>query len=579
MPHASIEKNLAQLEDWKRRFDEEARSRVPRILERLSHSRFRDPRQLIRFHEILLFLCAYPASREIREPCERLLDTFQDRVEALRTDGIALTPLDNPEVSGIIGTEVTAAFSFQVVRWLARLFPTHATIDWQDYDKTERLKLLTQFLPLLEEDAAVEANVPFHDWIDKARNPQKTELEWLIDCFDELPMTEQQKATFYNSLELYITTRFDPLSFSRTTQRLAKRHIFYHNAPLLRRKDVSIEKEFADKAIPLQKLSATQGFLAVSMARAASLVRYRELHGFTHGQADRVTKAVLGRGVEVFVYELAPDDRLPLRAYHAGMIVKNGIPIGYVETLSLFERCEVGFNLYYTFRDGESAWLYARLLRLFQQLFGGSHFSIDPYQIGFHNEEAIESGAFWFYRKLGFRPTRADILRLVQREEAKIARQSEYKTSAETLRKIADGHIVFEAGKSASDWDNFTIRKLGFAVQERLAVAFQGSIKRMRVAVMPDMARLAGINLAAMNEAQRQMFEPFAVVLSSVPDFQQWTKAERELVARIIEAKLTGSENDYLRLMQEHQRLREAFIRLGSDDSDSSRKLAYRHHL
>jgi hypothetical protein len=252
------------------------------------------------------------------------------------------------------------------------------------------------------------------------------------------------------------------------------------------------------------------------------------------------------------------------------MIVKNGVPIGYVETLSLFERCEVGFNLYYTFRDGESAWLYARLLRLFQQLFGGSHFSIDPYQIGFHNEEAIESGAFWFYRKLGFRPTHADILQIVQREEAKLTRQPEYKTPSRTLRKIADGHIVFEAGKTASEWDNFTVRQLGFAIQRRMAELSQGSLKQMRFAVLPDVARMAGINLAAMNEAQRQMFEPFALVLSLVPDFQQWTKAERELVARIIEAKLTGSEHDYLRLMQEHQRLREAFIQLGSDSSQKT---------
>lgn len=566
MPHASIEKNLARLEDWKRRFDAAAQREIPKLLHKLAPRRFRDPQLLIPFHETLLFLCAYPASREIREQCERLLDTFLERVEALGADGIDLTSLDDPEVSGIIGTEVTAAFSYQVVRWLARLFPQHATIDWQDYDKTERLKLLSRFLPLLEEDAAVEANVPFNDWIDKARNPQKTELAWLTDCFDELPMTEQQKATFYNSLELYITTRLDPLSFSRTTQRLAHRHIFYHGASLLRRKDVSIEKEFADKAIPLQKLSETQGLIAINLARAASLARYRELYGFTHGQADRVTKANLGRGVEVFVYELAPADRLPLRAYHAGMILKNGIPIGYVETLSLFERCEVGFNLYYTFRDGESAWLYAQLLKLFHQLFGVSYFSIDPYQIGFHNEEAIESGAFWFYRKLGFRPTRAEILQIVKREEAKIARQPEYKTSAETLRKIAAGHIVFEAGKATSEWDNFTIRQLGFAIQKRMAEVFQGSLKQMRVAVMPEVARMARINLAAMNEAQRQMFEPFALVLSSVPDFQQWTKAERELVARIIEAKLTGSENDYLRLLQGHERLSEAFIRLGSGD-------------
>ena len=52
------------------------------------------------------------------------------------------------------------------------------------------------------------------------------------------------------------------------------------------------------------------------------------------------------------------------------MFFKNAVPIGYIECLTLFEHMEVGFNLYYTFREGETAWLYARLLRLFHRTDG-----------------------------------------------------------------------------------------------------------------------------------------------------------------------------------------------------------------
>jgi len=52
------------------------------------------------------------------------------------------------------------------------------------------------------------------------------------------------------------------------------------------------------------------------------------------------------------------------------MFFTNGVPAGYVELLSFFERAEVGFNLYYTFREGESAWIYAQVLRLFRQVLG-----------------------------------------------------------------------------------------------------------------------------------------------------------------------------------------------------------------
>ena len=65
--------------------------------------------------------------------------------------------------------------------------------------------------------------------------------------------------------------------------------------------------------------------------------------------------------------------------------------------------------------------------------------SMYPYQLGHHNEEAIESGAFWFYRKLGFRPGRADLLKLVEREEKRIAGDPQYKTPPRTLRRLRKG--------------------------------------------------------------------------------------------------------------------------------------------
>ena len=98
-----------------------------------------------------------------------------------------------------------------------------------------------------------------------------------------------------------------------------------------------------------------------------------------------------------------PDKRLPLRAYHAAIIFKNGVAVGYFEGLSIFERLESGFNFYYTFREGETAWIYAKTLAILRHLLGVTVFTIDPYQIGYENEEGIESGAFWFYRKFGFR--------------------------------------------------------------------------------------------------------------------------------------------------------------------------------
>ena len=168
--------------------------------------------------------------------------------------------------------------------------------------------------------------------------------------------------------------------------------MFYHPGPLLRRADVSLAREFEAPPFQLERLSRAQGERILDLARETSAMRYRELHGFTYGDPDYVFRVDFGRGVETYVWGVPPAHRLPLRAYHCGIYFKNGVPMGYVEVLTLFEHMEVGFNLYYTFREGETAWLYARLLRLFRQMLNVTCFAVDPYQIGRHNEEAIESG-------------------------------------------------------------------------------------------------------------------------------------------------------------------------------------------
>jgi hypothetical protein len=565
MKHSSIENLLTELEEAKRRFDEKGQAQITRCLEKLSCSLFQDAASLVRFHEILLFIRAYPPNETILKQTEGLLESFIERVERLRAAGAQMSPFDDAEVSGIVGTIVSAAFSYKIAQWFVKHLPRKIEVDWEAYTKKERLgAVLPRLLPLLDEDSSVEANVPYLDWLRAAKNKTESDLAFLIRCFDELGLPEKDNAALYDSLELPIFWTLANSSLTRTKMRIASRKKFYHDAPLIGRKEVSIAKEFETTPLKLQKLPAKQGEAMIGLARASSASRYRELYGFTHGDATRVTKTYLGRGVEVFIYELPPERRLPLRAYHAGMIFKNGIAIGYVETLSLFERTEVGFNLYYTFREGESAWLYARLLKLFHQLFGATFFSIDPYQIGFHNDEAIESGAFWFYRKLGFRPIKQEISRVVAAEEKKIQTQENYRTPARTLRKIAESPIVFEVGAESKDWDSFQVRSVGLALQKHMAEAFDGNAQKMRQSATKRISQVLQLKISSLNATKLQAFENLAVVFALVCDVNDWSKEERKLAAEIIQEKLRGDEANYLRLLQQHKILRAAILRQGS---------------
>ena len=145
--------------------------------------------------------------------------------------------------------------------------------------------------------------------------------------------------------------------------------------------------------------------------------------------------------------------------------------------------------------------------------------SVYPYQLGHDNEEAIESGAFWFYRKLGFRSGRADLQRLVEREEQKIAANRNYRTSARMLKRFAAGHVFYELpGSELGAWDTFSTRNIGLRVNRHMARHFSGDSARIRQESVRAVARILAVNPASWTNLEQTSFDNFAVVLALVPD-------------------------------------------------------------
>ncbi len=566
MPRTFISSLLDQLDELKSQFGSARQRSLEAIIARLSRLDFEDAEALLRFHELLLFVRAYPQNVRLKRLAESVLKGFGHRVEALRDAEVDLSPLEPPEVSGIAGTFVTDTFTYPIVRWLVSRYPSRVSFDWEWFEDENRLsEAWPRFMPLLEEDAFVEANVPYKKWLRTAKGAAANEVAWLIRCFDSLKQSEREKAELYDSQNLYVTWT-PPYRATRTGMRLAvpAKQLFYHRDALIQRSDVRFQEELAQPAPAIERLSKKQGEKILDLAREASTIRYRELYGFTHGDPARVLKTHLGRGVDLFITCLPPRVRLPLRAYHAAMIFKNGVAVGYFEGLSLFERMESGFNLYYTFRDGETAWLYARTLNVFRHLLGVTAFAIDPYQVGHENEEGIESGAFWFYRKLGFRPTSPEILKLVAQEEQKIASRPGYRTTGRTLRKLAAGPMIYEQEKAGSgDWDRFSVRNIGLSAQRRMAAKFNGDAEKFRSESIKSLARVLDVDAGVAAEGQ-SVLSDYAATLSLVPDLDRWSQDEKHNLAQIMRAKAASDESRYLKLMQKHARLRAALIKLGS---------------
>jgi hypothetical protein len=624
MPHTSHNPNqlLTQLEAAKNRFDTNHAAQINKTLSQLSKLQVTDAHHLIRFHECLLFLRAFPHAPSLIPRVENLLDTFHLRIEKRRDAHADMALLDDFDTSGMAGTTMQDTLSFDVAQWLVRRIPGNIEIAWDDYWDdylAERARSTTwpRFIPLLEEDADVEANIPWQRWLDAARGRQNP-LPWLLNQFAKLPLPAREQAELYDSLRIPIRWRLDNLKLSRTRNWTRPRRFYFHNAPLIQRSEVSLAHELARPAPKLQKLSAAAGESVMHAIREVMVVRYRELYGTTLGDPRTVVRADLGRGVVMHFWGLPPSRRLPLRAYLAGYTVKNGVPINYIEAIGLCEWIEVGFNTFYTYRQGETAWIYAQGLRCLQALTAAKCFSIYPYQIGQNNDEAIDSGAFWFYRKLGFRPGRPDLQKLCEQEEKRIAAHPKYRTPPRTLKRLADAHMFYDVRSSTENratpdaaldesktdgsmrnanastrvdsatveerpfqgrvrdtlkepgfslrgpWDTFSTRTLGLQINRRMARDFASDPQELRQASLAQVTRSLNLNAVRWTPPQKQALENWSLVLALIPDLPRWTRAEKNHLIKIIRAKSSTSELRYLRQTQHHPRFREALLRLGS---------------
>ncbi len=566
MASKDLDRLLTQLEECRYRFGGGEASRVATLLNSLAATHILDTQSLIRFHEALLFLRAFPHGPGVVRKTEKLLNSFWKKVAESRQRGADLSAWDTFEFSGVAGTTMEDTLSFDVARWLIRRIPGRVEIAWDNFEPGRDVGAIwPRLMPLLEDDAYVEADTPWQPWLEAAQGRKSASPEWLIRRFEELQFPAHDKAELYDSLRLPLRWDLGNSRVSRTRNWVRVRRGFYHTGPLISRSEVSLAGELAKKPPALVKLSRKQGERVMNAIREVMLVRYRELYGTTLGDPTSVVRADVGRGMLIYLWNLPPERRLPLRAYVAGFSVKNGVPINYIEAIGLCEWMEVGFNTFYTFRGGETGWVYAQVLRCLCHLMGTTWVSVYPYQLGHDNDEAIESGAFWFYRKLGFRPGRPELLRLVEREEKKIAANPKYRTSARTLRRLAAGHVFYELpGSEVGVWDKFSTRNIGLRVNARMAREFGGDARRMRAESTRVVAQMLGVNASSRAASEKSSFENLAVGLALFRDLRSWTRDEKDALVRIIRAKTAHDEMKYLHLAQQHQRFRDALLKIGS---------------
>ncbi len=505
-------------------------------------------RDLLRFHDSILFYKAYPRSAEMRKFCERELNGFYARARSLSDDEREL--LDQ---SGVVGSRLYYGYDDATARWLVSKQQGQIDIHWDEYEDRDS-DPLSAFLPVFlspaEQDAVDDSNLSTREVIEAAKG-ESNSLEWVLGRFAACYAPEA-RADLYDPLQLPLELELIPEGPSRTLVDDGQPEELFIWDPVAAKAKIDLTTEVLRPLALPDPLPKKKGEYYLDLAHAILLVRLRELYPLTHGNPEEVYDIPLERGSRVVWWFMRPRSRLPMEAGWACLLFKNNVPIGYGAGGILHHRNEISINVFDTFRGGEAAWLYAQYARICHSLCPAPWLVTRKWQLGGDgNEEGIAAGSYWFYDKLGFRSTDAALRKIADQERRLIAKTPGYRTPKRVLRKLAEADVVFSLeGKSPSEYREYPLGHAGLLTAQLIANRYGGDREQLTHKILQDLHRAFGIEHARWSAEEKHRAALFGLLAFAIPSFSTWNQAERAAAAELWKLKGSHREADYARAIR-----------------------------
>lgn len=513
------------------RVDGDLASEKVALVRRLAKAGLPNAGAVSRLHELLGRLRAYPDDREVLDACERALVAFPRRRDLARHRAELAD-------SGLAGTAIRYRFFWPMARWLASRWPERLRFDREAEDVEPRLRsAMPAILPAVAAEAAKRFDGSAWTTVDRLRG-DRTDAAYVVGRLADLDAGTFAKETLHDGIDAAYVLDPGAGAPSRTLARLPGGTPRYGRGPLEgRRPDLVTEMRRPPHAV--RAVTPREGERLIDLAREAMVTRSRDLDAFAWGNPGDVRLVDDGDGLRFVLIGMVPERRLPLPAAYGWLTVRNGVPIGYVQTDVLLSAAEVAFNTFPTYRGLDAARVFSRVLAVSRAVFGARAFSIEPYQLGHGNAEGIESGAWWFYRKLGFRPKDPFVRRIESRERQRMRRLPRHRSSPGTLQALAASHLYFEPEPGSRAW--------------------VARAPRLGLAIAPDAAAraeaLCGVrSYRGWSAAERAWWSRLAPVVASLPGLETWPAAQRRSIVAVVRAKAARRETDFLEALDAHPR-------------------------
>jgi hypothetical protein len=527
------------------------------VLERYARTPPRTAGEALRLHDDLLFLRAFPDDARVLAAVRRALGSF-DRIVA-RLSVLRSRAAD----SGMTGTVTHLECAYPVALWLATSFPSDADIDWANVDDEGAIDgLIRTVLQPAEADAFDGGELSTREWLALAKGARaRSDLAWILGVRRQAGMTPRTFALMFEAAKIPVRWRLKHSAGSTTHNVLRTGGITYRTA--MRRITGRAAALIITPTSAIELLSARRARQVIDVSRAALAARCREVHAVACANPHEVYLCDLGAGVSLAVIGAEPQHRLSLEANYGYTLFANGVPMGYGGVTPLYRQANTGINIFESFRGSEAAFVWVQMLRAFRSLFHVRRVVVNAYQFGEGNSEAITTGAFWFYYRLGFRPARAATRVLAAREFKRFLKRRQ-PTPAATLRALADGdlHLDLPGYRRAQFFDEQWLNDLSVGATKRIAQCGGPDRGAAARAIADEIARtLGGTTPKKWPREERDAFDRLAPVCALIPGIERWPGAARTELVSLLRAKGHPQERNFVLAAQAHRRFFPALIR------------------
>ncbi|HNP47700.1 MAG TPA: hypothetical protein PKK99_03575 [Bacteroidia bacterium] len=519
-------------------------------LHRLQNKNLSNLSVLQEYHNLLLFCLAYPRNERIRQLALEELERIKEFViriylsKSLKKK-IALSG------SGISGSTMTGSFSFELVQWLLKNYPESIRLDGLDTSENSPVDILKFGLLEAETDLSEKKDLSIKKWLLLANGKNGFSIASVLEYIDSLSVPQEIRDFLYETLKVFIDFDLNERYASLTFGHISGGDKFYQINDFIRKPDITnILNDENPKSCFLNDEEKQE---YVNAARMALFLLFRETDPVTFANTEATEVVDCGRGFKIALFHMRRDRRLALDSYVGYMAFKNGQPCAYGGGWIFRNKSKIGINIFPPYRGGESAWIFAQILRAYKNKFNVRYLEAEPYQIGKNNPEGIQSGAFWFYYRIGFRPVQKSLQELAEKEWNKLNNQRSYRSPAAILKKLAESTMCLDCEHpgNTTNINSLDAQGMGKMLTQHILELHHGQRREAKKAMWKKLVTLCPEvkNLAKSKEEKHslELLYPIASLLVSRTSIL--VKDKKNLLKWLI-SKSDRSENVYIEATQ-----------------------------